>query len=130
MKKILLYTIIILELSLIKVPEYIELNNLAIIEEIGIIEKNNKYTIILKEIIPIKSNQGINYKYKYYKETASTVDKALTNLINQTKKKLYLNKTKSLITNMTSTENTIKRLDIKPKTIIHTNDNINEIIKN
>ena len=130
MKKILLYTIIILELSLIKVPEYIELNNLAIIEEIGIIEKNNKYTIILKEIIPIKSNQGINYKYKYYKETASTVNKALTNLIKQTKKKLYLNKTKSLITNMITTDKTIKALAIKPKTIIHTNDNINEIIKN
>ena len=87
MKKILLILLIILELSLIKIPNYIELNNLAIIEEIAIEQKNDQYTIILKEIIPIKASEGINYKYKFYKQTASTLNKAYKLIVNKTKKK-------------------------------------------
>ena len=130
MKKILLIIIILLEISLIKIPNYVELNNLAIINSIGIIEENNRYTIILKEIIPIKSDQGIDYKYKYYKETSTSIKKAINNLTKKTKKKLYLNKTKSLITNMITTKNTIHLLNINPNTIIHTKDNIEILIKN
>ena len=43
MKKIFLTLIIILELLIIKIPEYNELNNIAIIEEISVIKQNNKY---------------------------------------------------------------------------------------
>ena len=129
MKKALLLILIILELILIKVPNYVELNNLAIIDTIGIIEENNRYTIILKEIIPTKSDQGIKYEYKYYKETSTTIKKAITNLNKKTKKKLYFNKTKSLITNMITTKKIIHILNIKPNTIIHSNDDINELLK-
>ena len=45
MKKIFLTLIIILELLIIKIPEYNELNNIAIIEEISVIKQNNKYHI-------------------------------------------------------------------------------------
>ena len=68
MKKILLITIIILELLIIDIPNYVELNNLAIIEEITIIKTKDTYKIELKEIIPLKKDQGINYNYKYYKD--------------------------------------------------------------
>lgn len=121
MKKIILIILIILELSLIKIPPYKELNNLAIIEEVKIIKENNKYKITLKEIIPIKENEGINYKYKYYKESSSTIAEAMNKLNNKTKKRLYLKKVKSLTTNIKITTNIIKELNIKPKIINHQN---------
>ena len=121
MKKIILIILIVLELSIIKIPSYKELNNLAIIEEIKVIKVNNKYTITLKEIIPIKENDGINYKYKYYKESSNSITDTINKLNNQTKKKLYLKKAKSLTTNIINSNNIIKELDIKPKTINHIN---------
>lgn len=129
MKKIILLLIIIFELFLIKIPDYVELNNLAIIEEIGVIQENNQYTIILKEIIPIKDNQGISYKYTYYEKTSSTLSKAYKNLENSTKKKLYLKKTKSLITNISSSKEVLESLDINPQTITHSSKDIIKEIK-
>lgn len=127
MKKILIILIIVLELSLIKIPKYTELNNLAIIEEIAIQKNNNNYTIILKEIIPKKKDQGINYEYEYYQETSTSITKAINKIKQKTKKKLYLQKAKSLITNITNSHKIIIELDINPSTIIHTN-NIKEKI--
>ena len=121
MKKIILIILIVLELSIIKIPSYKELNNLAIIEEIKVIKVNDKYTITLKEIIPIKENDGINYKYKYYKESSNSITDTIDKLNNQTKKKLYLKKAKFLTTNIINSNNIIKELDIKPKIINHIN---------
>lgn len=121
MKKIILIILIVLELSIVKIPSYKELNNLAIIEDIKVIKNNNKYTITLKEIIPIKENEGINYKYKYYQESSISITDTINKLNNQTKKKLYLKKAKSLTTNIINSSNIIKELDIKPKIINHIN---------
>lgn len=114
MKKIILIIIIIIELLLIKIPPYVELNNIAIIEEITIIKKEDAYHLTLKEIIPEKSEQTIKYKYKTYKSTGTSINNALKNI--KTKKKLYLKKAKSLTTNInikTITDN----LNISPKKI-------------
>lgn len=127
MKKILLIILIILELVIIKIPPYVELNNIAIIEEVAIKKTNNQYTLILKEIIPIKDDQGIDYEYKFYKETSTSIKQAYSNLKNKTKKRLYLNKIKSLITNIKSSKEIINDLDISPKTIIHTKNIYKEI---
>lgn len=129
MKKYILILIIIFELITINIPKYVELNNLAIIEEIAVEKKNNHYTLILKETIPIKDDQGINYKYKYYEKKAPTVEKAYKYLINSTKKKLYLKRTKSLITNTKFSKEIIKTLDISPKTITHVQNNVSQQIK-
>lgn len=127
MKRTILILIIILELVSINIPPYVELNNLAIIEEIAIKKNNNQYTIILKETIPIKDNQGIDYEYKYYKASATSITKAYKKVSSSTKKKLYLKKAKSLITNITSSKEIITTFDINPSSIIHTNDVISEI---
>ena len=119
MKKIILIILIVLELSIIKIPSYKELNNLAIIEEIKVIKVNDKYTITLKEIIPIKENDGINYKYKYYKESSNSITDTIDKLNNQTKKKLYLKKAKFLTTNISTTKELINFLEIKPQVITH-----------
>ncbi len=117
MKKIILLILILLELFIIPIPEYVELNNLAIIEEVILEEKNNQYTLILKEKIPLKDDQGISYKYKTYKETSSTINSVYQNIKNKTKKKLYLSKVKSLYTNYSSPEEITNLLDISPSSI-------------
>lgn len=122
MKKFFLILLIFFELLVIKIPKYVELNDLAIIEEIFVEEKSNQYTLVLKEIIPLKDNQGISYKYTYHQATSSSLEKALQQIKNNTKKKLYLTKTKSLITNVKSTSKILNTLQIKPKTITHTNN--------
>lgn len=129
MKKILIILLIIIELFIIKIPSYVELNDLAIIEKIAVIDNDNSYTIILKEIIPVKDDQGISYKYHYYQETAKTIEEAYNKIDNSTNKKLYLNKVKSLITNMATTTDIRSYLNIKPHTIRHTTENIEDLIK-
>ena len=47
-KRIIIITVIVLT-YFIKIPPYVELNNLAIIESIGIEYKDNQYIIYLKE---------------------------------------------------------------------------------
>ena len=112
MKKLILIIIIIIELLIIKIPPYIELNNIAIIEEVTIIKQDNKYHLTLKEIIPTKAEQTIKYKYKTYESTGTSIKNALSNI--KTKKKLYLNKAKSLTTNINI--NLVKdEINISPK---------------
>ena len=113
---------IILILIIIKIPKYEELNNLVIIKEIAVEYSKDKYTIYLKEIIPIKANQGINYKYKIYKETSTSIKKAYNKIVSKTKKKLYLNKVKTLTTNIKNTDKIKNELKIKPESIIHSNN--------
>ena len=122
MKRIILILLIILELFIIKIPKYEELNNLVIIKEIAVEYSKDKYTIYLKEIIPIKANQGINYKYKIYKETSTSIKKAYNKIVSKTKKKLYLNKVKTLTTNIKNTDKIKNEIKIKPESIIHSNN--------
>ena len=74
MKKIIIIISIIALTYFIKIPPYVELNDLAIIESIGIEYKDNQYIIYLKELIPTKSDQGIDYKYKYYETKSNEID--------------------------------------------------------
>lgn len=62
-KYLVLFLVIFIFSFFIKKDKYIELNDLKIIDRITI--KCNK--IILREAIPIRDDNGIEYKYKYYK---------------------------------------------------------------
>lgn len=126
MKKILLTTFILILLFVYIVPPYNELNNLAIIDSIGVIENESNCTIYLREIIPSKDNNGISYKYKIHKEQGENIKNCWKKINKDKKKKLYLNKVKFLITNYESDniENTLK---INFKTIFHTNDVLKKI---
>ena len=72
MKKILIIALIVFGAFIFKIPEYRELNNIAIIEGIAIDYDGYNYTVYLKEVIPVNSDRGIDYEYKYYKEKSST----------------------------------------------------------
>ena len=128
MRKLLIISSILIILFFIEIPPYVELNDLAIIETIGIEYKDNQYTVFLKEVIPTKGDQGIDYKYKYYDARCSNIIDALNKIKKETPKKIYLSKVQKLVTNIRQTNNIKKELDIKPNSIIHTN-NIKENIK-
>lgn len=99
MKRIVLIVLIILPILFIKIPEYRELNNLKIIDTIGIDCQNN--TIYLKEINPVRDDNGIEYEYKIYKYNNKTTHNDLH---------LYLKRVKKVITNC---HNKNKRQSIK-----------------
>jgi len=128
MKRLLFIIIILLSLFLIKIPKYTELNHLIIIESIGVDCNNNKTTIYFKEIIPTKNDNDINYKYKIYQKTNSNIDLAYKELKEKIKNKIYLRKTKYLITNCSNNNIIIDYFNIKPKTI--KKNNIKKELKN
>ena len=130
MKKRFLILLFLISMSIFfKIPEYVELNNLAIIEGVGVSYNNNHYTVYLKEIIPTKDNLGINYKYNYYKEDGKTIKTTLKKLQKKTKKKLYLSRAKFLITNKKTSNKILKDLNLNIKYIYHTNNNIYKKLK-
>ena len=129
MKKITLLILIIITLLSLKIPPYIELNDLVIIETIIIKKDNNIYNVYLKEIIPKKDNNSIIYEYKHYNSKNNNIIKAIESIQTKTDKKIYISKTKTLITNISNTDKLKKELNIKPNSIIHTK-NIEKYLKN
>lgn len=129
MKKIFIVIIILIGAFLFKIPEYVELNNLAIIESIGVDFNNDKYTIYLKEIIPKKDENGIKYEYKYYKSEDANISDAYYKLKDKTKKKLYYNDVKVLIVNIEKSNKVIKLFQIKPKNIVHVKKDVLKKLK-
>ena len=123
----LLIILLLIPLLFINIPPYIELNNIAIIEEIGIKQNKNNYTLYLKEIIPIKEDNSIKYEYKYYESTSKNIKACLRKINKSTKKTIYLNKVKTIYTNKNI--NIKKELGIKPNSIKLTNKDIKSIIE-
>ena len=117
--EIILLIILISIRLIIKIPNYVELNNLAIIESIEIHCQYNSYKVKLKEIIPIKDDNGIEYEYKYYEEEGKNLKQIKKILINKNNKKLYFQKVKSIKTNCNTTKNIKEIFKINPKIIIH-----------
>ena len=62
MKKYILIIILIILSCFIKIPKYKELNHLKVIDKIVI----DCDETILREIIPMRDDNGIEYKYRYY----------------------------------------------------------------
>ena len=124
----LLIIFLLIPLLFINIPPYIELNNLAIIEEIGIKKNKENYTLYLKEIIPIKEDNSIKYEYKHYESTNKNISSCLKDINKTTKKTIYLNKVKTIYTNKYI--NIKKELGIKPNSIKVTNKDIKTFLKN
>ena len=99
MKKIIIIMIILIIIYISKIPPYNELNNISIIDGIGIEKKDSNYILYLREIIPNKKENSITYEYKIYQESTENILKGIENLQKKNKKKLYLNKVKFIVTN-------------------------------
>lgn len=129
MKKILIIIFLLLIGFIIKIPEYEELNTLAIIEGIGVSYNDEAYTIYLKEIIPIKDDQGITYKYEYYKGEGKNIEIAFKRLKDKASKKIYLKRCKFVVTNLRYSDEILKKLNIKPNNIYHQKSDIYKKLK-
>lgn len=117
-RNIIIISLVIILSLFFKIPQYLELNNLKIIEGIGL-DCYNKNNLYLKEIIPEKDDNGIEYKYQIY---------ISSNKINNN---YYLKNTKYIITNCDNTSSLIKKYNLKPKYIYHTQSDIKkELSKN
>ena len=99
----------------IYIPEYKELNNLIIVKEIEVKCKDNEYNVKLKEVIPEKEDNGIEYKYKDYKEKGTNLKEIKTSLEKNTYKKFYYKRTNYLITNCNNEKDIMKTFNIKRK---------------
>lgn len=126
MKKIITLILLIIFLLLIKVPKYVELNNLAIIEGISVEYNYGSYFVTLKEIIPTKDDNGIKYSYKYYSYKESSLDNIYKKISNSNKK-IYLKKTKYLVTNITKSKKIIKKFNLVDVKIYHNKDSLKKL---
>ena len=95
MRKYLLLLLFI-PLFFIEIPKYNELNNLAIIDKINIKCIDNEYIVTLREVIPLKDDNGIKYDYKYYKDTGNNINDIISNIDKNTKKVIYLKYVKKI----------------------------------
>ena len=130
MKKYLAILITIILMTIfIKVPKYVELNNLILVDGIGVSCRNESYTLFIKEIIPTKKETGIIYSYKIYEDTNSSINKAYKNIEKKVNKKIYSKEARYIITACDKSNKIIKYFNINPKYIKHTKKNIAKEIK-
>ena len=130
MKKYLAILITIILMTIfIKVPKYVELNNLILVDGIGVSCRNESYTLFIKEIIPTKKETGIIYSYKIYEDTNSNINKAYKNIEKKVNKKIYSKEARYIITDCDKSNKIIKYFNINPKYIKHTKKNIDKEIK-
>ncbi len=128
MRKTIITTLSLILLFIFLVPKYTELNNVMIIDGIGIIKNKDTYTVYLREIIPKKTDNGLTYTYKIYENTAKSILDSINNIEKKSKKTLYLKQVKILVTNYDS--NKIKKeLKLKTKLVYHTNNVKNKLKK-
>ena len=130
MKKILIIVVIlVVSLLFIDIPKYEELNNLAIIDAIGIENDNGMVKLILRELIPTKDDNGIEYNYVYYNSKADTVEEAYKKIKKSTKKRVYLDRCSYLILDNNYTDDVKKKLNIHPVVIYHRADSVIDFVK-
>lgn len=121
---------IIVFLFIIKIPKYVELNNLVIVEGIGVKCDKEKYTLYLREIIPLKDDTGISYKHKIYaSDDFPNLQKAYKNITTKMNKKIFYKDTKYIVTNCKKSDKILEYFEVKPNYIEHTEEDIFKILK-
>ena len=132
MKKI--FITIFLIIFIFGSSSYQELNKLAIITNIGILEEEGQYKVIYQEIIPEKENNKIMKKYKYYENKSNNLQSAFSKLNEDTTKYIYLDHLENIIIK-TNDNKVFDELinyfdkDIDNFNIVLTYDNLEKIIK-
>lgn len=117
-------------LFIVKIPKYVELNSLIIVEGIGVECKDNKYRIYMREIIPLKDDTGIGYKYKIYSsEEENNLESAYKTIEDKTSKKIFYKDSKYVITNCVKSDEIVDYFNVKPNYIEHNKKDIYKTLK-
>jgi len=115
---------------IIEIPSYVELNNLMIVEGIGVSCEEDGYKLYLREIIPTKEDAGITYKYKIYgSEGVKSLNEAYRGIEKEENKKIFYKDCRIIITDCSESKKIVKHFDIKPNTILHTSDVLKKLEK-
>ena len=104
LKTVFVVILVLVPIFIFKIPEYVELNDLAIIEGIGLSCHEDGVTLYLKEVVPVKSDAGITYQYNYYQSDGKKLDNAYQKIQNKEDKKIFMNRSQYIVTNCTSTD--------------------------
>ena len=75
-------------------PKYVELNNLLIVDKIDVVCEKDSYLVTIREVIPIRDDNGIEYEHKNYQREGTDLSKMIKEIENETRKKVYLKKAK------------------------------------
>ena len=129
LKAIGVLILLILPVFIFKVPEYVELNDLAIIRGVGLSCQGEKVTLTLKEIIPIKGENGITYQYEYYQGESEDISGSYRKILDKTKKKLYLSKVKFLVTNCKNSDEFFQKFPLEDVKIYHVKKSVIKKLK-
>ena len=127
-KYVLIIVIIIFMMIFIKVDDYVELNNLVLVDGIGVSCRDNSYVLFIKEIIPKKKDTGIEYSYKVYEDTNSSIEGAYKNTSKEVSKKIYSKEARYIITDCHKSDKNTEYFKINPKYIKHTKKSIEKEI--
>lgn len=120
----------IIFLFIVKIPKYVELNGLIIVEGIGVECRDGRYKIHMKEIIPLKDDTGISYKYKVYSsEEENDLERAYKTIEDKTSKKIFYKDSKYVITNCVKSDKIVDYFSVKPNYIEHTKKDIYKTLK-
>ena len=114
---------------ILPIPDYVELNHLMIVDSIGLDCSKSQYSLYLKEVIPKGGDDGIQYHYKIYLGIGNSIEDSYQNIVQNTHKKIFLDDTKSVITNCLSSTELIQYFSIHPKSIFHTKNSIKKELK-
>ena len=125
---IILILVLFIFTFLVKIPKYVELNHLIIVDTIGVECSNNNITLYLREIIPAKNDNGINYQYKIYKGIGKSIDNAFDEIDNKTYNKIFYKDSNIILSNCGRDEEIAKYFEIN-KNRIKYSSNIKDIIK-
>ena len=115
-KTIVVFFLLLLPVIIFGNPQYVELNDLAIIRGVGV-SCGEEINLYFQEIIPIKGDSGINYEYEYYQSDGNNLENAFHKLNLKTKKKLYLSKVKFLVSDCKKSDFILKQFDFKREDI-------------
>ncbi len=112
MKKYSLFIISCIILLLLPIPSYVELNHLIIVDEIHVICKDS-YFLTIREIIPIKEDNTIDYHYKEYKSSNKNLEDAKKKIEESTKDRFYYRKAKIIINYCPNKKKILELFDLK-----------------
>lgn len=127
-KSIIVIFILLLPIIILGNPEYVELNDLAIIRGVGV-SCQEEVSLYLQEIIPIKGDSGISYDYEYYQADGKKLENAYQKLEEKTKKKLYLSKVDYLVTDCKKSAFILDEFCLKDIKIYHVKREVLEQLK-
>ena len=139
MKKVLYVVLIIFSIFLLSgCSKYEELNNLAIISNITIEYKDDTFIVVMQAMMPQKKENKVDYDYKYHSSSNKSLNKAFSNIIDHSPKKIYLRRVQNVIISYKEREkimksflkyNEEKKNISKEASVVATKNNLDKFLK-